>query len=181
MAFFGIPTRGAPGLGFGATKIVGRKEEEDPTEYKAPEYNLKRIKALTQEQLAPTTSGVRRAIQRVQAGRFQTPTARKEALRGAIRGGGEALGAAQAGAVRAATALYAPEFEAKRQEELLRYKRSLEKEREEKATIARRGASVGGETYREATERLLAYDPWGSKTEAVKTSTTPTADYMSRI
>ena len=101
MAFFGIPTRGAPGLGFGATKIVGRKEEEDPTEYKAPEYNLKRIKALTQEQLAPTTSGVRRAIQRVQAGRFQTPTARKEALRGAIRGGGEALGAAQATAISA--------------------------------------------------------------------------------
>lgn len=180
MAFFGIPTRGATGPGWGATKIVGRKEEKDPTEYKAPEYDLGRIKALTQEQMAPTVSGVRRAIKRVQAGRFQTPTARKEALRGAIRGAGEALGPAQTGAVRSATALYTPEFEAKRQEELLRYQQALAEERKEEATAIRKGTSSGGETYREATARLLKPQA-GFEGGVVRIPTTPTTDYMTRI
>jgi hypothetical protein len=140
-----IPT-GEAGAG-----VVGGEVEE----YKAPEFDLGRIKELTQEQLSPTVSKVRRAIQSVQAGRYGSPTARGVVTRQAIRGGGEALGGAQAGATQAALNIYGPQYKAQVQEALLRYQKKLSEREARKEETLRQSRDIGGETYATATRRLL--------------------------
>jgi hypothetical protein len=107
---------------------------EDAAEFKAPEFDIGRVKELAQEQLAPTLSRTSRDVQRVQAGRFASPTARGVGIREAIRGRGEGIGVAQAGATRSALDLYSPEYKAKLQEAIFKFEQSrIEKEREEEA------------------------------------------------
>ena len=67
-------------------------------EYKPPEYNEQQVQAYQQEALAPALGALRRGLREVQAGRFASPSARREALRGAVRGYGEALAPLQVGA-----------------------------------------------------------------------------------
>lgn len=130
---------------------------EDTGEFKAPEFDIGRVKELTQEQIAPTVSRIRRSVQRVQAGRSGTPTARGVEVREAIRGGGEAIGVAQAGATRTALDIYSPEYRAKLQEAILKFETTqAEKVREEERAITRGRRDPSSETYREAQARLDA-------------------------
>jgi hypothetical protein len=156
---------------------VGRsgETEEDLIEFKAPKIDLGRVKERTQEILAPTVSKIRRFVQGVQASRAPTPTARGVQLREAIRGGGEALGTAQAGATKAAFALQAPEFQAKVQAALLRFRqKQIDKQREEERSIARSRIDPSSETFRSAQARLDARV--GTPTRGVVRKTTvPTA------
>ena len=66
--------------------------------YRPPAYDEAKIKAYQQEALAPGVSGLRRSMREVQAGRYKSPSARREALRGAMRGYGETLSSLQVGA-----------------------------------------------------------------------------------
>jgi hypothetical protein len=67
-------------------------------EYKPPTYDEEQVKAYQQEALAPGISGLRRLMREAQAGRYASPSARSEALRGLTRGYGEALAPLQVGA-----------------------------------------------------------------------------------
>ena len=93
-----------------------------------PSIDYSKIAELSQEQIAPTRAGLTRALQSVQAQRFGSPVARKQALRGAVRGAGESLGGAQAAATQTAYGLYRPEFEAKMEEAMERYRLQLEED-----------------------------------------------------
>lgn len=119
---------------------------------RVPKYDQSRVTGLAQEQVAAGIGKMRRELQRVQAGRYGSPVARGEAIRGGIRGFGEALAPLQAAATRTATGLYEPEY----RRELLEFERAQrESEREEIATTRRGLRDPSGETYREATQRLL--------------------------
>ena len=91
-----------------------------------PRQDPRELAGLVQEQLAPTRAGLTRALQSVQAQRFGSPVARREAFRGALRGAGEGLAPAQAAATRTAFGLARPEFEARMQEAMARYRLQLE-------------------------------------------------------
>lgn len=67
-------------------------------EYTPPEYSEEKVRAYQQEAMAPGISGLRRLTREVQARRYTSPTARKEAMRGMARGYGEALAPLQVGA-----------------------------------------------------------------------------------
>ena len=126
---------------------LGLEEERE-----VPEYDTKRIAGITQEQMAPALSGLRRQMQRVQARRYGSLLGRKEAIRGGLRGFGEALAPIQATAARTAVGLYDPEYRRELDEwERLRREREREEDRE-----IRRGSfdGGGGETYREALTRM---------------------------
>lgn len=75
-------------------------------EYTPPAYSEAKVKAYQQEALAPGISGLRRAMREVQAGRYTSPSARRETLRGAMRGFGEALAPLQVGASEQARRRY---------------------------------------------------------------------------
>jgi hypothetical protein len=179
-----IPSRGAIYLPGGGTIFDreggGSTALGEAIDFKSPEYDLGRINELTQEQLAPALSESRRNIQAVQAGRYANPIARREAVRGAIRGSGELISGAQATATKTATALYAPEYQAKMQEALLRYKKTLMDNETARKDAIRRGSDVsGGETYRQAAARLDAWDPYDEERTALPTvgSSSPGQDY----
>lgn len=70
----------------------------DIVEYRPPVYDESQIKAYQQEALAPGISRLRRVMREAQAGRYKSPSARREALRGVTRGYGEALAPLQVGA-----------------------------------------------------------------------------------
>jgi hypothetical protein len=67
-------------------------------EYRPPEYDEQQVQAFQQEALAPGLGALRRSLQEAQAGRYSSPSERREALRGAVRGFGEALAPLQVGA-----------------------------------------------------------------------------------
>ena len=94
-------------------------------QYREPKYDRGRLRALTQEQLAPTISRLGRQMQGVQTATYANPMQRKQAIRGAIRGYGEALAPAQAQATRTAQGLYAPEYQAQLQGTQTRYQQEL--------------------------------------------------------
>ena len=70
----------------------------DIVTYDPPAYDESQIKAYQQEAMATGVSGLRRAMRETQAGRYTSPSARREVLRGAMRGYGEALSSLQTGA-----------------------------------------------------------------------------------
>lgn len=75
----------------GSSNIGGPSSEPEIIEYVPPVYDEQAIRAYQQEAMASSMSGLRRAMRDTQAGRYGSPTARSEALRGAFRGYGEAL------------------------------------------------------------------------------------------
>lgn len=75
-------------------------------EYRPPAYDEAKIKAYQQEAMAPGISELRRTIREGQAGRYASPTARREAMRGLTRGAGEALASLQVGAGKQARGRY---------------------------------------------------------------------------
>lgn len=88
-------------------------------EYTPPDYDEKQVQAYQQEALAPSLAALRRSMREVQAGRYASPTARSEALRGAARGYGEALAPLQVGASAQARQRYDIQYQqALRGEEL---------------------------------------------------------------
>jgi len=89
---------------------LGPRATLKPMVTEAPQYDLSRIAGLSQEQAAPSIGGLRRQMQQIQAGRYGSLTERGEAIRGGIRGFGEALAPIQASAVRTAQGLYQPEY-----------------------------------------------------------------------
>jgi len=91
------PTQGQPLRAF-AGGGGGGSSTPDIVKYRPPAYDETKIRAYQQEALAPGVSGLRRSMREVQAGRYKSPSARREALRGAMRGYGEALAPLQAGA-----------------------------------------------------------------------------------
>jgi hypothetical protein len=99
-------------------------------------FDSGKLKAFQQEALAPGVSQIRRQIREIQAGRFSSPTARAEALRAAVRGGGEALAPLQASAAQMAMARFLPEFEQKVLMEKLRFAEEQRQSEEEEAQIA---------------------------------------------
>ena len=90
-------------------------------EYNPVQYDEGKLRSFQQEALAPGISQLKRQFQQVQAGRYSSPTARKEALRGATRGFGEALAPLQLSASQQAMARYRPEFEQEVLAEKLRF------------------------------------------------------------
>jgi hypothetical protein len=109
----------------------------------APEFSLERVRALSQEQMSPQISAVRRAIQGVQAGRFANPLARREAIRGAVRGGGEALAGIQAAGTRQGLALHRTEFDA----QMAEFRRQEEERLREEQRQTFRRRDLGSSTY----------------------------------
>ncbi len=91
-----------PGIVAPESRLVGSSGGRSATpgivKYRPPVYDERQIRAYQQEALAPGVSGLRRSMREVQAGRYKSPTARREALRGAMRGYGEALAPLQVGA-----------------------------------------------------------------------------------
>lgn len=81
-------------------------------QYRTPKYDGGRLRSLAQEQLAPTISRLGRQIRGVQTATYANPMERRQAIRGAVRGYGEALAPAQAQATRTAQELYQPEYQA---------------------------------------------------------------------
>ena len=67
-------------------------------EYTPPEYDEAQVQAYQQEAFAPALGALRRSMREAQAARYSSPSARREALRGATRGYGEALAPLQVGA-----------------------------------------------------------------------------------
>lgn len=122
-------------------KWVTGEEAAAETGEKVPVYDISRIRALQQEEMAPGLSELRREQQRVRAGRYRTPQERALALREAARGGGEGISALQTGALRSAQSLYAPEY----QREMLEWQRRMA-EKEKAEAEAETQAGVGG-TY----------------------------------
>jgi hypothetical protein len=80
-------------------------------EYKPPGYDEQTVKAYQQEALAASMSGLRRSMREAQAGRYGSPTARSEALRGALRGYGESLAPLQESASALARGRYDIEYQ----------------------------------------------------------------------
>ena len=80
--------------------------------YTPPKMDEAKMRAYQQEALAPGVSLLRRRMREVQAGRYASPTARAAALRGAARGGGEALAPLQASALKTAMTRIMPEYRA---------------------------------------------------------------------
>ena len=141
----------------GRLRTAGISEED--LEYKSPEYNLGKVSALTQEQLAPAIAEGRRSLRDIQAGRYVNPIARREAIRGAIEAKGTNLARQQATAARTASTLYAPEYQAEVNEAMERYRSALRESdllRREDEAGQRRGGSAGGQTYASAQRNLEA-------------------------
>jgi hypothetical protein len=90
------PTQGQPLRAFAGGG--GGSSTPGIVEYRPPAYDESQIKAYQQEALAPGISGLRRVMREAQAGRYSSPSARREALRGVTRGYGEALAPLQVGA-----------------------------------------------------------------------------------
>ncbi|MCK5612985.1 hypothetical protein KAR91_64520 [Candidatus Pacearchaeota archaeon] len=76
----------------------GRTTTPGIVEYRPPAYDESKIKAYQQEAMAPGLSRLRRQAREAQASRYSSPTERREAMRGLMRGYGEALAPLQAGA-----------------------------------------------------------------------------------
>jgi hypothetical protein len=127
-----------------------------------PKPDLTKIAGLRQEQLAPTRAGLTRMVESVGAGRFANPVARREALRGAVRGAGEALAPAQAAATKTAYGLYRPEFEAKMNEALERYRLQLEEAERERLETESRGFEA--RLSRTAAPQTITRTPYGTFT-----------------
>lgn len=177
------------------SEMAARKKSRIATgleeELKVPEYDTGRIAGLTQEQMSPALGSLRRQMQRVQARRYASPLARREAIRGGIRGFGEALPAIQAGAQRTAMGLYQPEYQREVAEyNRLERERQLEEARQEASAIRRSMPISGGETYRQAVAGMpsifdsgggplrIAAQPTTGLTQATPTQQYP-EDWMS--
>ena len=138
----------ARGKSKSATTAIRTGKEVD-TEF--PEYDLGKVKELTGEQFAVGAGKVQRAVRGVTAGRYGTPTARREAIRGAIEGYGEALGPLQASAARTGRTLYEPEYRGR--------VRKFEDTRREEEFEEAKSLEAGGDTtpygsFREASLRM---------------------------
>jgi hypothetical protein len=69
------------------------------------------LKQYQQQELAPGLGSIRRMLREAQAGRYGSASARREGLRGAFRGAGEALAPLQVASSRAALNRYLPEYQ----------------------------------------------------------------------
>jgi hypothetical protein len=144
--------------------VVGRAAKRGLTEDDSlaiPQYDQSRIAGLAQEQMAPALSELRRGLTGARSRRYATPTARREAMRGAYRGAGESLGGIQAAATQTARGLYQPEYQ-REVAEWNRQQREIEREEERAVRMATPIGGGGGESYRSAYERQEAYDPFGA-------------------
>jgi hypothetical protein len=114
-----------------------------PTPLNLPKYDYGKLAGLQQEFMAPGTAGLQREVRNIASRRYASPIERRQAIRGGIRGYGEALPGIQAGALQQAAGIYAPEYERqvaeaqslaeqRRQQEMLDYQAALEEARRER-------------------------------------------------
>lgn len=91
-----------PGFAAPESRLVGSSGGRGATpsivKYRPPAYDEAKIKAYQQEAMAPGISGLRRLTREGMSSRYASPSARREGLRGLMRGYGEALAPLQAGA-----------------------------------------------------------------------------------
>ena len=105
-------------------------------EYTPPEYSEEQVQAYQQEALAPALGALRRSMREMHAGRYASPSARREALRGATRGYGEALAPLQVGAAAQARQRYDIQYQqAIRAEELRIAEAMRAREKEEREIL----------------------------------------------
>ncbi|MCK5602697.1 hypothetical protein KAR91_12525 [Candidatus Pacearchaeota archaeon] len=126
-----------------------RNRGQVPEGLRVPEFDKGRVRSLQQEIIAPQLSGLRREVQRIGAGRFRTPGERREALRGGLRGAGEAQAAIQVGGFREAQGLRQAEFNRKlmeyqRQQRELEREQQLQEREEESRLFAARDITPSG-------------------------------------
>ena len=81
-----------------AVSSGGRGATPGIVKYRPPAYDEAKIKAYQQEAMAPGISGLRRLTREGMSSRYASPSARREGLRGLMRGYGEALAPLQVGA-----------------------------------------------------------------------------------
>ena len=115
-------------------------------EYTPPDYSEEQVQAYQQEALAPAIGALRRNLREVQAGRFTSPSARREALRGATRGYGEALAPLQVGAGAQARQRYDIQYQQDILAERLRFEaeqRDAEREYQESLRDGAGGGRAG--------------------------------------
>lgn len=197
MAFFGIPTQfdvkgGISGAGrrSGTTasarrtlSVRGRGQE--PEGLRVPEFDKGKVQSLQQEIMAPQLSGLRRRLQKIGASRFATPGERREALRGGLRGSGEAQAAIQVGALKEAQGLRRAEFErdlmeVQRQQQELERERQLQEREEERGFASSRDITPSG-AFEAASLRLATRPGFTDRGGLRDVSFGPSAGERSRI
>ena len=148
----------------------------DVISYAPPEYDESQIRAYQQEALAPGVSGLRRSMREAQAGRYSSPSARREALRGVTRGFGEALAPLQVGAGAQARQRYDLQYQqkvfaeqqqraAQERREWEQYRQQLEAADRERQEAAQAELIAPTATYAQPAPTTTFTSPYGSYTQ----------------
>jgi len=127
-------------------------------EYRWPFWREEVVRGLREQFLRPQIRELERGLREIQEEIRRmpliSPTARREMLRGALMGFGEALARAREAALREARAMYAPRFEAARQRALVEFG-ALERARQAALERAwRTRERIAGQEWRAAQEAL---------------------------
>ena len=107
------PAQGQPSRAFVGMREGGGSSTPDIVKYRPPAYDEAKIKAYQQEAMAPGISRLRRLTREGMSSRYASPSARREGLRGLMRGYGEALAPLQAGAGAQARQRYDIQYQQK--------------------------------------------------------------------
>ena len=157
----------------------GRTLAPSIIEYKPPEYDESKIKAYQQEALAPGVSGLRRLMREGQAARYASPSARREGLRGLMRGYGEALAPLQVGAGREARGRYDIQYQqmiAAERQRVAAEERAAERAYQESLREEAEGEAIA--VAEEADRVIIGYNAagfpmYGTRAEAAQRAVTP--------
>ena len=129
-------------------------------EYTPPAYDEEQVQAFQQEMLAPSLGALRRSMREMHAGRYAGPSARREALRGAVRGYGEALAPLQVGAGAQARQRYDIQYQQAilaEQHRVAAEERAAERELKGGSSTRRAGISVAAPA---SGMRGPGFQPW---------------------
>lgn len=110
--------------GTSSTRVIRKGSAPELPElptFKAPEFNKRAVRALTQKMAAPGVRTLRETVQQAMGKTYENPNVRKLTLREALQGYGTGLEKVMAGASREARSEHMAELDLQRQEQMMNF------------------------------------------------------------